>query len=317
MCQITWRSTLCMLRPNRAPSPPGGRQRRRSSAAGAGGSEFIKLGTLISYKKCKIWHLEIFEPGSTECPRLLGRRGESGWPTKQKKMREHLFHKQTAIFLNLNYLVMVQARYLPLALCEQRIVVHYFLFLLYLQGNRSVRFSFFSRRTLLRFLLFPFGLPKRNWLGNGREGFFSFVWGQEEEEEGGKALKCMSCQKGHIRYEKGPFSLSKMLGTKHTYSWIGKQHYFRVISGAVWADLLRAQTIEKVIIHSGLPKQTYMKLFLLTCKVGLLSPLHSGKNRAWALLFLQGQAGPFFRIEKWHWLAFSPWPSKKNLLCVS
>ncbi len=84
MCQITWRSTLCMLRPNRAPSPPGGRPRRRSSAAEAGGSEFIKLGTLISYKKCKIWHLEIFEPGSTECPRLLGRRGESGWPTKQK-----------------------------------------------------------------------------------------------------------------------------------------------------------------------------------------------------------------------------------------
>ncbi len=45
-----------------------------------------------------------------------------------KKMREHLFHKQTAIFLNLNYLVMVQARYLPLALCEQRIVVHYYIF---------------------------------------------------------------------------------------------------------------------------------------------------------------------------------------------
>ena len=77
----------------------------------------------------------------------------------------------------------------------------------------------------------------------------------------------MLCQKGHIRYEKGPFCLSKKswVNTKHTYSWIGKQHQFRVISGAVWADLLRAQTIEKVIlwfiIHSGLPKQTYMKLF--------------------------------------------------------
>ena len=82
-------------------------------------------------------------------------------------------------------------------------------------GKPECAFLLFLSPHSVSISVVSFRAAQEELIGQRPRGFF-LVSGQEEEE-GGKAL--------HIRYEKGPFCLSKKeLGTKHTYSWIGKQH---------------------------------------------------------------------------------------------